>query len=200
MPLSVVAGGQGEEPSSPAAGSLLGGGPPVIPDFSAIYEAYFDFVWRSLRRLGVPEATLDDAAQDVFVVVHRRLPEFEARSTVKTWLFGIVVRVVATHRRAAARRPTEPLDDAPAAPGSAPEELTEAREAAHLVRKLLEELTDDRRAVFVLTELEQMSAPEISAALGVNLNTVYSRLRAARHDFETALTRHRLSRPPGSRP
>src|SRR5882724_509457 len=99
MPEAVIAGGQGEDPSSSPAGSSLGG--PAVPGFSAIYDAYFDFVWRSLRRLGVPEATLDDAAQDVFVVVHRRLPEFEARSTVKTWLFGIVLRVVATHRRTA---------------------------------------------------------------------------------------------------
>jgi RNA polymerase sigma-70 factor, ECF subfamily len=193
MPLSVIAGFAGPKESPPTAGPPHSG----QPDFAAVYETYFDFVWRSLRRLGVPESGLDDAAQDVFLVVHRRLAEFEARSTLKTWLFGIVLRVVSTHRRTAARRPTVPLGDEPAAaPTRAPEELTDASRAAALVRELLETLDEDRRAVFVLTELEEMTAPEISAALGVNLNTVYSRLRAARRDFDAALARHRRRSPP----
>jgi RNA polymerase sigma-70 factor (ECF subfamily) len=165
-------------------------------DFDAVYETYFDFVWRSLRRLGVPDAQLDDATQDVFVVVYRRLAEFEARSTLKTWLFGIVLRVVSTLRRTERRRPTEPLSGEPAdGRDAAPEELTESAEAARLVRELLTELDEDRRAVFVLAELEEMTAPEISVALSVNLNTVYSRLRAARRDFDAALARHRRRSP-----
>jgi len=176
----------------PAAETPLGD----ARDFDAVYEAYFDFVWRSLRRLGVPEAQLDDAAQDVFLVVYRRLPEFEARSTLKTWLFGIVLRVVSKLRRTERRKPTEPLTGEPAdARRAAPEELTESAEAARLVRELLTELGEDRRAVFVLAELEEMTAPEISVALSVNLNTVYSRLRAARRDFDAALARHRRRSP-----
>ena len=167
------------------------------PALEAVYEEHFDFVWRSLKRLGVPEAQLDDAVQDVFVVVHRRLDEFEGRSTMKTWLFGIALRVASVHRRAAARRPTEPLlDDPPDETAGAPADaLTEAAEAARVVRTLLESMPEDRRAVFVLAELEEMTAPEISASLGVNLNTVYSRLRLARRDFEAALSRYRARRP-----
>ena len=168
----------------------------ALPSFEALYEEHFDFVWRSLRRLGIPAVHIDDAVQDVFLVVHRRLGEFEGRSTVKTWLFGIALRVASVHRRAAARRPTEPLTEEPAdAAPAAAETLSEAREAARLVHQLLECLDEDRRAVFVLSELEQMTAPEISAALGVNLNTVYSRLRLARRDFDAALSRHRARRP-----
>ncbi|HEX4338588.1 MAG TPA: sigma-70 family RNA polymerase sigma factor [Polyangiaceae bacterium] len=166
------------------------------PPFEAIYEEHFDFVWRSLRRLGVPDAQLDDAVQDVFVVVHRRLPEFEGRSTIKTWLFGIALRVASALRRSAARRPTEPLVEDPPDEhaGLDADAQREASEAARLVHRLLDSLDDDRRAVFVLTELEEMTAPEISAALGVNLNTVYSRLRLARRDFDAALARHRARR------
>lgn len=160
-------------------------------EFRDVYEQHFAFVWRSLRRLGVAPAQLDDAAQDVFLVVHRRLADFEGRSAVRTWVFGITLRVAKDYRRSSMRRRTEPLDDDRAADSSeAPEALTEAARAAALVHRLLEHLDDDRRAVFVLAELEQMTAPEISALLHVNLNTVYSRLRAARRDFEQALARH----------
>ena len=169
----------------------------TAPTFEALYEEHFDFVWRSLRRLGIPALTIDDAVQDVFLVVHRRLGEFEGRSSVKTWLFGIALRVASVHRRSAARRPTEPLTEEPADAATAPaaEALSEAREAARLVHQLLDCLEEDRRAVFVLSELEQMTAPEISTALGVNLNTVYSRLRLARRDFDAALARYRARRP-----
>src|SRR5882672_886762 len=171
--------------------------PETPPTFEALYEEHFDFVWRSLRRLGIPAPSIDDAVQDVFLVVHRRLGEFEGRSSVKTWLFGIALRVASVHRRAAARRPTEPLTEEPADAAAPPaaEALSEAREAARLVHQLLDCLDEDRRAVFVLSELEQMTAPEISMALGVNLNTVYSRLRLARRDFDAALARHRARRP-----
>lgn len=164
-------------------------------EFAAVYEDHFAFVWRSLRRLGVAEAQLDDAAQDVFLVVYRRLPDFEGRSSLKTWIFGIVLKVVRTYKRTAARKPTEPLEGDVPARASAAEELTDAARAARLVQSLLEELDDAPRAVFVLAELEEMTAPEISAALGVNLNTVYSRLRAARRDFDAALARHRARNP-----
>jgi RNA polymerase sigma-70 factor (ECF subfamily) len=169
----------------------------AAPSFEVVYEEHFDFVWRSLRRLGIADAQVDDAVQDVFVVVHRRLGEFEGRSTMKTWLFGIALRVASVHRRTAARRPTEPLDeDLPDQAGNLPADaLSEAAEAARLVHRLLDCLDEDRRAVFVLAELEQMTAPEISVALGVNLNTVYSRLRLARRDFDAALARHRARRP-----
>ena len=167
-----------------------------VAAFDAIYADAFPVVWRTLRRFGVEEAQLDDAAQDVFLVVHRRLPEFEGRSTVRTWVVGIAVGVARNYRRSARRRATEPLHEEPAASRPlAAEERTDAARAARLVRRLLGEMDPDRADVFVLGELEQLTAPEISVALGVNVNTVYSRLRAARRDFEDALARHRASRP-----
>src|SRR4051812_45143312 len=74
------------------------------PSFDAIYEEHFDFVWRSVGRLGVDAAAVEDAAQDVFVIAHRRLAGFEGRSSVKTWLFGIALRVSRDHRRSARRK------------------------------------------------------------------------------------------------
>jgi RNA polymerase sigma-70 factor, ECF subfamily len=161
--------------------------------FARIYDEHFAFVWRSLRRLGVPDAHLDDAAQEVFLVVHRRLSEFAGRSSLKTWLFGIALRVASAVRRRAIRKPTEPLEDDVL--DERVERLSEAAHAAKLVQRLLNDLDADRRAVFVLAELEQMTAPEIARALDVNLNTVYSRLRLARRDFEAAIVRHRLRSP-----
>jgi RNA polymerase sigma-70 factor (ECF subfamily) len=182
--------------TSDAAPGVADGVPAPRLEFAAVYDEHFAFVWRSLRRLGVASAQLDDAAQDVFLVVYRRLDDFEGRSSVKTWLFGIVLKIVRTYKRTAARKPTEPLETEVPALASAAEELTDAARAARHLHSLLDELDDAPRAVFVLAELEEMTAPEISAALGVNLNTVYSRLRAARRDFDAALSRHRLRNPP----
>jgi RNA polymerase sigma-70 factor, ECF subfamily len=157
-----------------------------------IYEECFEFVWRSARRMGVAEAAVDDVVQEVFLVAHRRLGDFEGRSSVRTWLFGILLRVVSDHRRTLRRKGgLAPLPEGLASEEESPAGKTEQREAVRLLHRLLDSLDDDKRAVFVLAELEQMTAPEISEALGVNLNTVYSRLRAARREFEKALERHR---------
>lgn len=160
-----------------------------------IYEEHFDFVWRSARRMGVREAAVDDVVQEVFLVAHRRLADFEGRSSIKTWLFAILMRVVSDYRRTLRRKGgLAPLPDDGVVcddRGACPAGQTEHREAVRLLHRLLDALDDEKRAVFVLAELEQMTAPEMSEALGVNLNTVYSRLRAARRDFEKALERHR---------
>lgn len=165
--------------------------PTFLPDFGEIYEQYFDFVWRSLRRLGVPQAALDDASQEVFLVVHQRAADFEGRSSVKTWLFGIAAQVARRQARTAARRPAETLPDpAPALPGApTPQDEAARREDIALLYAILEDLDHDRRAVFVMSELDQLAAPEIAEALGVPLNTVYSRLRTARREFEASLKR-----------
>src|SRR5262249_7850690 len=157
-----------------------------VTDFAALYEDHFAFVWRSLRRLGVAPAAIDDAVQDVFVVAHRRLADFEGRSSVKTWLFGILLRVARDYRRSAIRRRRHGLVDAAegdaeaVVDGDSPSPLDAAArtEAVRALHAVLEELDDEKREVFVMSELEQLSVPEIAETLGANLNTVYSRLRA----------------------
>jgi RNA polymerase sigma-70 factor (ECF subfamily) len=165
--------------------------------FEALYDRCFDFVFRNLRRLGVPAAQVDDAVQEVFLVVHRRQGELAECASVEGWVFGVVLRVASDHRRALRRK-------SPHAQGGAvdPETLADegaigaeeqaARsEAAALLHALLAALDEDKRAVFVLAELEQMSARAIGEALGLNPNTVSARLAAARRDFEKAAARER---------
>lgn len=163
-------------------------------NFDSVYDQHAGFVYRSLCRLGVPSAHVADATQDVFVVVHRKLASFENRSSVRTWLFGIALRVAKDWTRRERRRPSEPL----------PHSLTDERrdapfegavrsEAVSTLYKLLDELTPDQRAIFVLVELEEMNVPEAAAATGANVHTATSRLKAARQRFEAALRRHRNS-------
>jgi RNA polymerase sigma-70 factor, ECF subfamily len=174
----------------------------VLPEASAIddarvvelYDQYFDFVWRSLRRLGVDGADLDDATQDVFVVVHRRLCTFEERASVKSWVFAIAMRVAKDYRRKSARQRQHQIDDGDVqlvCTRGTPEEAHLKQQAAAQVLHVLEALDDDKRAVFVLAELERMPSPDIAVALGLPLNTVYSRLRLARAAFEESAKRLR---------
>jgi RNA polymerase sigma-70 factor (ECF subfamily) len=157
--------------------------------FDAIYAGHFRAIWRTLRRLSVPDAQLDDAAQDVFVVVHRKLAGFDGRS-LRGWLYAIAVRVASDYRRQATRR-WLPLSEALVDTSAGPGHTSELSESLQLLHTLLSQLDLPKRTVFVLGELEQLSAPEIAEALGVNLNTVYARQRAARLQFEAALKRHR---------
>jgi RNA polymerase sigma-70 factor, ECF subfamily len=162
-------------------------------EFTAVYREYFGFVWRSCKRLGVAERYVDDAVQDVFVVIHRRLVEFEGRSTLKSWIFGITRRVARDHRRRSMRKDKgEALPENGVADPRAPSPSDEVAraEAARVLHDILDSLDDDKREAFVLAELEQMTVPEIAAATDTNVNTVYSRLRAARQAFEQAVARH----------
>lgn len=159
----------------------------------AVYREHFRSVWRLLRRLGVAEAQLDDAAQDVFLVVQRRLGEFDGAAPVRAWVFAIALRVASEYRRRATRWQAEPLGEERACAAPGPARLTELQESLRLVHEVLGELDDVRREVFVLSELEQLSAPEIASVLGVNLNTIYSRLRSARERFDAALARRRAA-------
>jgi RNA polymerase sigma-70 factor (ECF subfamily) len=160
-----------------------------VPAFAEVYEAHFEFVWRSARRLGVFDAALDDVVQDVFVTVYRRLGEFEGRSQLKTWIFGILRHHVRDMRRSMQRKPTEALATEPLDGSDGPHECALRQQGTKLLHHLLGTLDDDLREVFVLAELEQMSVPEIASALSANVNTVYSRLRTARQEFDAALKR-----------
>jgi len=163
------------------------------PSFESVYDAYFPYIWRSVQRLGVPASQVDDVVQEVFIVVYRRLGDFEARSTLKTWLYGIALRVARVHRARARRAQGEELDAnrerAPEA--TRPDERAANAEAASVVQTILDGLDDEQREVFVLAELEQLSVPEIARALEVKLNTAYSRLRLARAAFAEGAARAR---------
>jgi RNA polymerase sigma-70 factor, ECF subfamily len=166
----------------------------ALPAFEQIYEQYVNFVWASLQGLGVPAAALDDAVQEVFVVLHRRLPDFEGRSTLKTFLFGIAVGVGRNQRRAASRtNRLDALEEAEQIPDTRPSPLeqTTTTQALGRLSQILDQLDDAKREVLILVEWEEMTAPEIAEVLGIPLNTVYSRLRLARAEFERLLQRER---------
>jgi RNA polymerase sigma-70 factor (ECF subfamily) len=163
------------------------------PPFHEVYEAYFPYIWRSVQRLGVAPRHADDVVQETFVVVYRRLGSFEGRSSLKTWLYGIALRVARAHRLKfrASREVALDAAEVVAASKGRPDDAVETAEVARLVNTLLDKMDDDQREVFVLAELEQLSVPEIAEALGVKLNTVYSRLRLGRAAFAEAAARHR---------
>jgi RNA polymerase sigma-70 factor (ECF subfamily) len=169
--------------------------PTIAPDlrlaFAALYQQHAGMVRRALRQLGVEPASLDDAVQDVFVVLHRRVDEFERDRSLKNWLWGIARGVASGYRRSGRRRDRlHAALPAPEAPGL-PERGVARREAAEILDRFLGSLDADKCAVFVLSELEGRRGPEIAEQLQVNLNTVYARLRAARQRFDDAMVDHR---------
>jgi len=172
-----------------------------LPSFAVLYDEHFDLVWRTARRLGVPEASADDVVQDVFLVLHRRLADYDGRTPAKRWILGMTLRVVADHRRRYKRK------DAPCVPEPAdsdgnvllasnqpsPSAHVERDEQVRLLEELLATLSEEKREVLVLAELEEMTVPEIAELLNANVNTIYARLRAARAEFEAAYGRYQRS-------
>jgi RNA polymerase sigma-70 factor (ECF subfamily) len=156
-------------------------------DFRALYDAHFEFVWRSLRRLGVREPDVLDIAQKVFLVAHLKLAEFEGRSRVTTWLFAICQRVASDHRRSAPVRREIATEASELERVSELHEvaldLLEARQRARLAEAILDKLPEAQRVVLVLFELEELSGEEIALLLDVSVGTVRSRLRLAREAF-----------------
>ncbi len=187
--------------SSAREGSEAETGPLLIerPTFAQLYAEQFESVWCAVRRMGVADESMDDVVQEVFVAAYKRLSSFEGRSSVKSWLLGITVHSVQRHRRTTRRKSPHtlrcepPIDPETLGSGSEnPQEIALRAEAARAVREILEELDDDKRTVFVLSELERLTAPEIADALGTPVNTIYSRLRLARQEFADAAARYRL--------
>src|SRR5882672_4975937 len=164
--------------------------------FEETYRAHFAFVWRNLRRLGVREEDAADAAQEVFIVVHRKLPEFAGHSKLTTWLYGICFRVASERRRA---RPQPVLGEQeaasfvgrPADPGA----TAERNQGLALLERVLDRIPDEQRAVFCLFELEGLTGDEIAESLEIPLGTVYSRLRLARAAFDAAAAELLEARP-----
>jgi RNA polymerase sigma-70 factor (ECF subfamily) len=175
--------------------------PALVPNIAEVYADHFKYVWRCLRALGVADAALDDAVQDVFLVVQKKLAQFDGRAQLRTWLYAIALRVARRYRAAAAEdarrraaeshtpssEDTDPSRELPV-PVDA-ERSIEHGELLDLARRALERLDDPKREVFVLSHVERMSAPEIAEAIDIPLNTVYSRLRAARLEFKAHVAR-----------
>lgn len=161
--------------------------------FRAVYDAHVAFVWRNLRRLGVMDRDVEDKCQEVFVVAHRRWEEFADRGHgPRAWLFQIVLRVASDARRHRRRHPVDPDGGIAQERQSveAPQATAVARkEALDLLDRALAAIDMGRRAVLVLHEIEQMTAPEIARTLELPLNTVYSRLRVARVELDAELAR-----------
>lgn len=161
---------------------------PEAPDIAKLYEAHARQVWRTLLRLGVASASVEDAVQDVFLTAHQRLAGFEARSNPGTWLVGIAVRVAANSRRAVTRRGVVRLvDDALVDSARGPDQELEQQRSLAELEQVLSRLPDEQREVVVLVDLEQLTAPQAAEALQVKLNTVYSRLRLGRAALSKAL-------------
>jgi RNA polymerase sigma-70 factor, ECF subfamily len=175
----------------------------ALPSFRSVYDDYFDFVWTCARRLGVPIDAVDDVVQEIFVVVHARLKTLERPTSLRSWLYGVVRRTASTFHRGRrvriARESPEPFEDDASPTQPSPLDLAVLSEELRLLWRLLGELDPVKREVFVLAELEEMTAPEIAEAVGIPLNTAYSRLRAARQEFDAAFTR-RACPPPSSPP
>jgi RNA polymerase sigma-70 factor (ECF subfamily) len=165
------------------------------PTFSEIFGAELDYVWNSLRRLGIPDRDLEDLAHDVFFRVYERLVDYDPSRPLRPWLFGFAFRVASEYRRLFSNRreflgaDAEPADPAP----NALEHLVQV-EALGLAQIALDTLDMDRRAVFILHEIDGCAMPELARVLTIPVNTAYSRLRLAREQFQTAVRRERLRR------
>jgi RNA polymerase sigma-70 factor (ECF subfamily) len=164
-----------------------------------IFSTHMAYVWRLLGRLGVPHRDVPDLCQEVFITVHRKLPEFEGRSSIKTWLFSICYRSALAYRRSSRARelPTDDLAVSADHPGietnvPSPEVQVDKQRAKELLKYALGLLDDEKRAVFVLYELEELQMPEVAEAVGCPLSTAYSRLHAARKLIKTVFARATL--------
>jgi RNA polymerase sigma-70 factor (ECF subfamily) len=160
---------------------------PVQPAFTEVFRQHLPYVWRVLRSLGVPPADLEDVCQEVFVVVHRRLADFEPRASMSSWIYGICWRVWKDQRGRAYRRHEEMTGTVPeqrVAPPT-PGEWATHNEALEILSRILDGLDQDRRAVFVLFDLERVPMKDIVAMFGWPLQTGYTRLHAARDHVRT---------------
>jgi RNA polymerase sigma-70 factor (ECF subfamily) len=167
----------------------------AVPSFAELYATYFSFIWSVTRYLGVARAEVDDVVQEIFVIIHKRMHTIEKPESLRSWIYSIVRRTVSRYHRT--KRTTLINTDAECGEPETlqldwctPHSLAEQSEQVALLQTLLNKLDAPKREVFLLVELEGMTAPEIAAAIEVPLNTVYSRLRAARQELDEALQRH----------
>lgn len=159
--------------------------------FAQLYHENFDFIFRTLRHLGVPAAALPDAVQEVWLAVHRRLSSFEGRSSLRTWLFSIALNTARNQQRSQRRRAADALPDELVDPGAGPERLHEGREALALVQEFLDTLDETRRVLFISQLIEELSAAECGELLNIDANTVYHRVRDLRRGFRRWMSERR---------
>ena len=166
----------------------------AVPPFKALYRQYFDFVWSSARRLGIEPSGMDDLIQEVFIAIHSKLHTLENPDALRSWIYGVVRRTASNHRRAKRARGETRADTTGFANTAStlptPLQQTERSADVQLLMTLLGELDEAKREIFSLVEIEELSVPDAADALGIPLNTAYSRLRSARLGFEAALARH----------
>jgi RNA polymerase sigma-70 factor (ECF subfamily) len=153
----------------------------ALPEFETLYTAHVDALWRFLERLGVPERHVEDATQDTFIIAHRQLATFRGASSLNTWLHGIALRVARDYRRRESRKGGwHPLSPRLPDEGRPPDESAAQRQQLAQVLLLLEQLDESQRTAFVLVEFQGLTAPEVAEITESNVNTVSTRLRAAR--------------------
>lgn len=188
------------DPSSVQASPVLAAVDPVFTPldgagFQRLFRAEFRYVWTSLRRLGVPPRDIEDVAHEMFLEVHRQLVRYDPRRPARPWLFAFALRFAADYRKQARVRregfgeAPEMLDPSPGADARVAE-----REARDIVAEALEAVELERRAVFILFELDEVPMADIATSLGLPVNTAYSRLRLARDEFAAAARRIQLRR------
>jgi len=160
-----------------------------IPSFDRVFAEHVDYVWRVLAHLGVPDADRDDLAQEVFLVVHRRLPQFEARASIRSWLWAIAWRIAKSHARRTRRSPLS-LDPAAqerqVSPQPSPERRAADQQSMRTLDDALASLDAGQRSVFLLHELEGLPMRAITESMGCPLQTGYSRLRLAKDKVRLA--------------
>jgi RNA polymerase sigma-70 factor, ECF subfamily len=163
-----------------------------LPSFAAVYERYFDFIWSMTRRFGIREDAIDDVVQEILVVIHSKLHTVENPDSLRSWIYAVVRKTASSYRRrggGAQNEVRELAEDVPAVDMTSPEDLTQQSEQVQRLWRLLETLSPEKREVFIMSELEGFTCPEIAEALSIPLNTAYSRRRTGREAFDLALER-----------
>lgn len=190
-----------QAPSVEAAADLSATAARGAPDFDRLFQSECSYVFHSLRRLGVHERDLEDVAHEVFLVIHKKLPEYDPSRPLRPWIFAFAFRFASDYRRLARHRREQIRDDDHEPPDSGPDvgERIDAERSRKLVLEALEVLDLDKRAVFVMHEIDGTPIPAVAVALGIPVNTAYSRLRLAREAFTAQVKRLRL-RSAGTRP
>jgi len=190
---------RGPWPQATPVGHAVKVAEPLGIDLADLFKDHFEYMWHSLRRLGVNERDLEDVVHDVSVTINPRLGTYDPTRPLRPWLFAFACRAASDYRRQARHRVA--LTDDPEAlrdPAPAVDELVASREELDLVARALDALDLDRRAVFILHEIDGVSIPDVARALEIPTNTAYSRLRLAREDFGAAVRRmHLRARPKG---